>query len=60
MSEGTVLAFLLTGAGTSVRAIAGALTIARWRVLAVVIGTLWAGAILSGLMCDMWLAAAIQ
>ena len=52
MSDGAALAFLLTGAGTSLGAIAGALTIARWRVLAVVIGTLWAGAILSGLVCD--------
>jgi uncharacterized protein len=60
MSEGAALAFLLTGAGTSLGAIAGALTIARWRVLAVVMGTLWVGAILGGLAYDTWLAAAIR
>jgi uncharacterized membrane protein YraQ (UPF0718 family) len=49
MSQGAALAFLITGAGTSIGAIGGALTIARWRVLAIVIGTLWAGAILIGL-----------
>jgi hypothetical protein len=48
MSHGAALAFLITGAGTSIGAIGGALTIARWRVLAIVIGTLWAGSILIG------------
>ena len=48
MSQGAALAFLITGAGTSIGAIGGALTIARWRVLAIVIGTLWAGSILIG------------
>lgn len=48
MSPGATLAFLITGAGTSIGAIAGALTIARWRVIAIVVGTLWAGAILMG------------
>jgi uncharacterized membrane protein YraQ (UPF0718 family) len=48
MSQGAALAFLITGAGTSVGAIAGALTIARWRVIALVIGTLWVGAVLIG------------
>jgi uncharacterized membrane protein YraQ (UPF0718 family) len=48
MSQGAALAFLITGAGTSIGAIGGALTIARWRVLAIVIGTLWAGSILLG------------
>jgi uncharacterized membrane protein YraQ (UPF0718 family) len=48
MSQGAALAFLITGAGTSIGAIGGALTIARWRVLAIVIGTLWAGSILVG------------
>jgi uncharacterized protein len=48
MSQGAALAFLITGAGTSMGAIGGALTIARWRVLAIVIGTLWAGSILIG------------
>jgi len=48
MSQGAALAFLITGAGTSIGAIAGALTIARWRVLAIVIGTLWVGSIVIG------------
>jgi uncharacterized membrane protein YraQ (UPF0718 family) len=48
MSQGAALAFLITGAGTSMGAIGGALTIARWRVLAIVVGTLWAGSILIG------------
>ncbi len=51
-SPGAALAFLLTGAGTSVGAVVGALTIARWRVLAVVVGTLWVGAIVSGYVLD--------
>jgi uncharacterized membrane protein YraQ (UPF0718 family) len=48
MSQGAALAFLITGAGTSIGAIGGALTIARWRVIAIVIGTLWAGSVLIG------------
>lgn len=48
MSQGAALAFLITGAGTSFGAIAGALTIARWRVIGLVVGTLWVGAILIG------------
>jgi uncharacterized membrane protein YraQ (UPF0718 family) len=48
MSQGAALAFLITGAGTSFGAVAGALTIARWRVIGLVIGTLWVGAILLG------------
>jgi len=48
MSHGAALAFLITGAGTSIGAIGGALTIARWRVIAIVIGTLWVGSILIG------------
>ena len=51
-SPGAAMAFLLTGAGTSVGAVAGALTIARWRVLAVVVATLWVGAIVSGYVFD--------
>ena len=53
MSQGAALAFLITGAGTSFGAIAGALTIARWRVIALVIGTLWAGAILLGYVYNL-------
>ena len=48
MSPGAALAFLTTGAGTSLGALGGALTIARWRVIAIVAGTLWLGAIVLG------------
>src|SRR5205809_21936 len=51
-SAGAAMAFLITGAGTSVGAVVGALTIARWRVLAVVVATLWVGAIISGYVFD--------
>lgn len=55
MSQGAALAFLIAGAGTSFGAMAGALTIARWRVVALVIGMLWLGAILSGYVYDLLL-----
>jgi hypothetical protein len=55
MSQGAALAFLITGAGTSIGALGGALTIARWRVIAIVIGTLWAGSIILGLAYDFWI-----
>jgi uncharacterized membrane protein YraQ (UPF0718 family) len=54
MSQGAALAFLITGAGTSLGALGGALTIARWRVIAIVIGTLWAGSILIGLAYNLF------
>jgi uncharacterized protein len=57
MSQGAALAFMIAGAGTSIGAISGALTIARWRVVALVVGILWAGAILSGFAFNLWLAA---
>jgi uncharacterized protein len=47
-SQGAALAFLITGAGTSVGAVVGALAIARWRVVGLVMGTLFIGAILFG------------
>jgi uncharacterized membrane protein YraQ (UPF0718 family) len=53
MSQGSALAFLIAGAGTSIGAITGALTIARWRVVGLVVGILWAGAILSGFALDL-------
>ena len=53
MSQGAALAFLITGAGTSIGALGGALTIARWRVIAIVIGTLWFGAILLGFIYNL-------
>lgn len=49
MGTGPAMAFLITGSGTSIGAISGALLIARWRVLAIILGTLWAGAIVLGL-----------
>jgi uncharacterized protein len=48
MSPGAALAFLITGAGTSVGAVGGALTIARWRIVGLVVGTLWVGAVIAG------------
>jgi len=59
MSTGAALAFLITGAGTSIGAVAGAMAIARWRVIGLVIGTLWVGAILCGLGWDALLATAL-
>ena len=59
MSEGAALAFLISGAGTSFGAMAGALTVARWRVVGVVLTTLWAGAILFGFAYDFLLAAGL-
>lgn len=55
MSQGAALAFLIAGSGTSFGAIAGLLTIARWRVVALVVGVLWAGAILCGYAYDVML-----
>lgn len=48
MSQGAALAFMIAGAGTSIGAIAGALTIARWRVIGLVVGVLWFGSIIIG------------
>jgi uncharacterized membrane protein YraQ (UPF0718 family) len=59
MSQGAALAFLITGAGTSFGAIAGALTIARWRVIALVIGTLWVGAVILGYLYNFLLATGL-
>lgn len=53
MGTGPAMAFLITGAGTSIGAISGGLLIARWRVLAIVVGTLWAGAIVLGLVASL-------
>ena len=55
MSQGSALAFLITGAGTSLGAITGAMTIARWRVIAIVLATLWVGAMLLGFGYDLLL-----
>ncbi len=56
MSQGAALAFLITGAGTSFGAMAGMLTIARWRVISLVIGTLWVGAVVLGYLYNFLLA----
>lgn len=53
MGAGPAMAFLITGAGTSVGAISGGLLIARWRVLAIVVGTLWVGAVAFGLLAGV-------
>jgi hypothetical protein len=49
MGAGPAIAFLVTGAGTSLGAISGGLLIARWRVLALVVAMLWSGAVVLGL-----------
>ncbi|MGE5293034.1 MAG: permease [Micromonosporaceae bacterium] len=51
---GPAMAFLVTGAGTSVGAISGAFLIARIRVIALVVGLLFAGAVILG-----WLSGAV-
>ena len=53
MSQGAALALMISGAGTSIGAIAGALTIARWRVIALVVGVLWIGAMVCGFAFDL-------
>jgi uncharacterized membrane protein YraQ (UPF0718 family) len=53
MSQGAALAFLITGAGTSLGALGGLFTIARWRVIAIVIGTLWLGSTLLGFLYNL-------
>ncbi len=55
MGVGPALAFLVTGAGTSVGAFSGMLLIARWRVVALVVGSLWVGAVLLGWLAPLWL-----
>jgi uncharacterized membrane protein YraQ (UPF0718 family) len=57
MSQGAALAFLITGAGTSIGAIGGALTIARWRVITLVIATLLVGSVVLGVAYNFLLAA---
>ncbi len=52
MGPGPTVAFLITGSGTSIGAISGGLLITRWRVIAIVVGTLWAGAIVCGLVAQ--------
>jgi hypothetical protein len=55
MGPGAALAFLVTGAGTSVAAISGMLIIARWKVVTIVVATLWIGALILGYLAPLWL-----
>jgi len=57
MSAGAALAFMISGAGTSLGAISGALTIARWRVVGLVMVVLWVGAMASGYAYDLLVVA---
>ncbi len=59
MSQGAAMAFLITGAGTSIGAVTGALTIARWRVIGLVVGTLWVGAVLMGYFYNLLMAVGL-
>jgi len=59
MSQGAIMAFLIAGSGTSVGAITGALTIARWKVVGLVVAVLWVGAILSGYGFDLLVASGL-
>jgi uncharacterized membrane protein YraQ (UPF0718 family) len=54
MGPGPAMAFLVTGAGTSIGAVSGLFVIARTRVVALVVGLLFGGALVLG-----WLASAI-
>ncbi|GAA3153086.1 uncharacterized membrane protein YraQ (UPF0718 family) [Kribbella aluminosa] len=55
MGAGPALAFLITGAGTSIGAISGMLLIARRRVVALVVGLLYLGAVTLGWLAPLWL-----
>lgn len=48
MGQGPALAFIVTGAGTSIGAISGLFVIARLRVVALVVGLLFAGSLILG------------
>jgi uncharacterized membrane protein YraQ (UPF0718 family) len=55
-TPGAAMAFLLVGAGTSIGAVAGMLTIVRWRVAAIVTVTLWITAVVVGSAYNLLLA----
>jgi uncharacterized protein len=55
MGAGPALAFLITGAGTSIGAISGMLLVARWRIVVLVVGTLFVTACLTGWLAPLWL-----
>ncbi|HEU4514554.1 MAG TPA: permease [Nocardioidaceae bacterium] len=54
MGSGAAMAFLITGAGTSIGAVSGMLLIARWRVVALVVGSLVAGATATGYLTPLF------
>jgi len=58
MGPGSALALTITGAGTSIGAITGAFVIARARVVALVIASLWIGSVLAGYLYDVIMALA--
>ncbi|GAA4472702.1 permease [Phytohabitans houttuyneae] len=55
MGAGPALAFLVTGAGTSIGAITGLFLVARGRVVTLVVGLLATGAVLLGWLAPIWL-----
>jgi hypothetical protein len=55
MAPGAAIAFLITGAGTSVASISGMLVIARWRVVVLVVATLFVTAVATGWLSALWL-----
>jgi uncharacterized membrane protein YraQ (UPF0718 family) len=55
MSQGAALSFLITGAGTSIGALGGMFTIARGRVIGIVVGTLWLGSIVLGFIYNLFI-----
>lgn len=54
MGSGPAMAFLITGAGTSIGAVSGMLLIARWRVVALVVASLLVGAIVTGYLTPLF------
>ncbi len=55
MGPGAAMAFIVTGAGTSIGAISGLLIIARARIVALVVGSLFVGAIVMGMIAQLML-----
>jgi uncharacterized protein len=55
MGSGAAMAFLITGAGTSIGAVSGMLLIARWRVVALVVGCLVVGATVTGYLTPLFM-----
>lgn len=55
MGPGPAMAFLVTGAGTSIGAISGMLVIARRRIVALTMGLLFVGAIVMGALTQLLL-----